>query len=235
MLIPDEYWKGTGAFEGFGLDQLQHRYRWPKNNPSNNYEDTVRLKKDLSIQWKSALDKNDSDAKIRITKAVISDWGGIKGNKQITIEKHAKRSKEDSYFPFQGVASYSKVLGIIDPDYFAILDARVIVSINAIQLLAEIKNGIFFPYLPGRNKITGFYKDRNHRYGFSEADIFKGDSILFNGWRKPEKDDIYPLYLEEMRTMSSRIKRPLYDLEMSLFSDSEQLAILCAKKFDYDL
>jgi len=37
--------------------------------------------------------------------------------------------------PFSGIASYSKIFSIKDPDRYAIFDARVSASLNAIQLI----------------------------------------------------------------------------------------------------
>ena len=226
-IISNQYWIGSGIFSDYGLDCLQSRFQWPKND-LNSYNKTVELKHRLQIQWQ----QSSKQEKLNIATEVIKDWGGIKGNKQTTIEKYTDIDIHSSQFPFKGVASYSKVLGIVDPLKFAILDARVIVSLNAIQLLSNTDSGVYFPYLSGRNKITG---DNTNKRGFSQIEIFKRNSPIFNNWIKPKRDDVYQIYLNALKTEARKLNEPLYKLEMALFADAEKLALQCAEKFNVHL
>jgi hypothetical protein len=230
-VIPDSYWNGDGRFSIYGLESLSGRYCWPPQNPIPLAE-TIRLKLSKQNDWALADSLNDMTEKEKIAEFIIKDWGGIKGNSKSTLRRHAARAASDTHFPYAGIASYSKVLGVIDPLRFAILDARVVVSWNAIQLISGDQHGIFFSYLPGRNKVTG---DNLGKRGFSQEKKFQRDSALFEGWIKPRRDDIYPVYLNYLRETAARFRRPLYELEMSLFADAERLAKQCADHFGVDL
>src|SRR5208282_183161 len=59
----------------------------------------------------------------------------------------------------QGVATWSKILAVQNPDTYAIFDARVSAALNAIQLAKGVETLILFPQLPSQNKeITKFQK-----------------------------------------------------------------------------
>ena len=64
-------------------------------------------------------------------------------------------NREDPSTPLSGISSFSKILAIKGPDKYAIYDARVAVSLNAIQIIYQISSGVAFPYVLGRNRITG--------------------------------------------------------------------------------
>ena len=223
-LVTDSYWKGIGRFLDYGLGSVDSRYRWPKNKASKTYAETVELKLRKSEEWRIAVASNDLNAKIRIAESVIKDWGKIKNISKKTIVDHINLCETLIDFPYKGVASYSKLLGVIEPARYAILDARVVVSLNAIQLLEQQKCGVFFPYLSGRNRITG---DATQKRGFCYLDRFKVDSIFFENWRKPNKDEIYPIYLNFLRSTAIRLNIEICALEMSLFADAEKLALKC--------
>ena len=185
-----EYLNGFGIFEGLGLKNIHHNYNWivgslpPGLNIANkqnisNFDFTVELKFELRRIW-----KNFPNRRIELTKYIIQTWGGIRGNKHDTLVKYSKLNSYNTEFPLDGVASYSKVLGIIDPEKFAIYDARVAVALNAIQLLNNSKSGNFFPYLSGRNNITG---NSIKKRGFSQEEIFKWGSSLFDGWERVQR------------------------------------------------
>lgn len=227
MIFTDQYWLGEGVFKYYGLSSLADRYKWPKNHPIA-FDETVAMKLNMQESWS----KSDLQQREELALYVIKEWGGIKGNSRESIKRYSELDPDKVNLPYKGVASYSKVLGIIDPLRFAILDARVVVSLNALQLIEDSKNGIFFPYLEGRNKVTG---DKANKRGFSQLPLFQKDSDVFESWLKPKKDDVYTLYLDLMREFSMRLKCPLYLLEMSLFADAEPLAKQCARKFGYTL
>ncbi len=123
-----------------------------------------------------------------------------------------------------GVASYSKVLAIREPETFAIYDARVAVSLNAIQLIAGCPDGWFFPYLPGRNKITG---DTIGNRGFSTCTKFKSEAVLKRhpDWKLIPRRSSYAQYLELLHTLHQEMPEiSIQEMEMALFADAEALA-----------
>lgn len=227
--IPD-YWSGKGSFKGLGASSIKENYSWmakslPKGIRLNvdatksNYQINVELKFELSRLWRESPAR-----RLELVRYIVSTWGGIRGNSEDTLKRYSLLHPPVASLPLKGVASYSKVLGMIDPDEYAIYDARVAVALNAVQLLARISKGYFFPYLPGRNNIVG---NSVTKRGFSQDSRFKWGSALFDGWTVVENDKAYLRYLETLKVVSKSEGIPIYTLEMTLFSDAEELAIRC--------
>lgn len=225
--IPPSYWSGTGNFSDFGIDSLNKRYLWPKKGKSLSLEETIELKMAKHLEWRSADQASDAEGKLRIARFIIERWGGIRRNKLSTINHYLELAEEQKTFRLKGVASYSKILSIVNPNEFAILDARVLVSLNAVQLIDRQKAGILFPYLDGRNSTTGNAVTKS---GFRYIERFRQDSSLFDGWKRLDKDAVYVIYLDVLRRISKRLGKNLYLLEMSLFADAEKLAEKCIRE-----
>lgn len=226
------YFNGVAPFKGFGLEVVRSSYNWqlPKTSFKNeqmnfggtNFEANIKLKLFLNKCW-----HEDAGTRKKIVKWIISDWGGIRGNKESTLEKYYALSlQKNPETPLNGIASFSKVLAIVDPLKYAIYDARVAVSLNAVQMICTAPSGEVFPYLPGRNNITGNWDPKDPR-GFSKNSAASIKTLLsppYN-WRKIPKNDAYTRYLEILKSISDNINVPLYELEMTLFSQAETLAL----------
>tara|TARA_A100001015_G_scaffold265870_1_gene314629 strand:+ start:1733 stop:2470 length:738 start_codon:yes stop_codon:yes gene_type:complete len=218
------YFDGKFPFEGLGLKNLSNNYNWPRKGdfPSikaissidilgkNNYEKNIFLKKNSSKIWSEG-------SKFEIAKWAISDWGGIRRNKTKTIEKYIYEIENKNYPCYiEGVASYSKILSFMKPDEFAIYDARVAISLNAIQLLSRSESGVIFTYLSGRNKALTLFRN---------SEPTKTKNLIKNGWQEIEKNKCYSFYLNYLKKVNSYFPTSkLYELEMSLFADAESLA-----------
>ncbi len=232
QLALTKYFQGTEPFNGLGLEEVRSSYKWklPKTSfngeqvvtSGTNFEENVRLKLFLNKIW-----NEEEWSRRKIVGWIISDWGGIRSNKQSTLEKYYKHSlQENPETPLTGIASFSKVLAIKDPLKYAIYDARVAVGLNAIQMILAVTSGEIFPYLSGRNKITGDWSAKPPR-GFSkskEAAITTLTHPPYN-WKKIPRRDVYERYLELLQSISKNLDVPLYELEMTLFSQAEELAI----------
>jgi len=246
LRIPEAYWNGKGNFNGLGLAKLKERYVWPLSPKTSNYISdgslfsfTENLKRSLHEAWIKAVYEEDLSSQKSIAEYIIKDWGGIKSLKEETLWQHidlAKSIKEGNQLPSRvdltGVASYSKLLSVADPSRFAIFDARVAVSLVAIQLLANVKSGTHLGFLSGRNNIVG---NTNSKAGFSTKAIFRSKSDLFSGWLKPASKDVYGVYLALLGQDAAVLGVPMSHLEMALFTDAELLASICASKFSVDL
>ena len=227
------FFEGTDEFVGLGLLSLEQNYEWPMPAKDfigqplhlrpNNFRANVKLKSRLHDAWVAK-----SVERISIAKWVISDWGGIRGNKPETIEEYAKRAGEaDPATPLKGIASFSKVLAIKDSKKYAIYDARVAVSLNAIQLISRVRGGLAFPYLAGRNNVTGNW-DHKHKRGFSTRPEYSVKSLTSppHNWLRVEPKHAYTKYLGLLSDMCNQLNgTPIYKLEMALFSQAEVLAI----------
>ena len=155
----------------------------------------------MQAAWKAA----KYDGRLDLARRIVADWGGIRSNKQSTLEKYIRRIEEDDYrWPLKGVASYSKILSVVDPSRYAIYDARVAVSLIAVQSLFGTGPGLAFRYLPGRNKTTGDHLGR----GFVHAQRFKRRSLLAEGWFDLSPGNNYATYL-------ALLQSTVVDLEMA--------------------
>jgi len=143
---------------------LDEVYDWevPKNCPfdfqrgSDSWaQANMRLRRVLSKIW-----KNEPTRRPEIATWYVSDWGGIKSNRKETIDKYVNLSETELIaLNMQGVATWSKILAVQNPDTYAIFDARVSAALNAIQLAKGVETLILFPQLPSQNKeITKFQK-----------------------------------------------------------------------------
>lgn len=224
------YFRGEGAFEGIGVRHLSQNYAWPlkgefpsythltslKISDGTNYEKNINLKKTSSEIW----EKGD---KLEIANWVISDWGGIRGNRPETIQQYVADIVSGKIpTELKGVASYSKILSFLDPTSYAIYDARVAISLNAIQLLCEEKYGTVFCYLPGRNRALQLFRNLS---------ATKPKALQRSGWMTVNKDSCYEFYLATLNSVRSKLAGlPLYELEMCLFADAEKLANMYLRK-----
>ena len=218
------YFDGKFPFEGLGLNNLSNNYNWPRKGEfpdikpissieiigNNNYEKNIFLKENSSKIWHVG-------SKLEIANWAISDWGGIRTNSPTTIRNYINEIESKNYPDYiTGVASYSKILSFMNPNEFAIYDARVAISLNAIQLLSNSNSGLIFTYLAGRNKALSIFRN---------SELTKTKRLMENGWQKIEKNDCYAVYLNYLKIVNSSFyNTELYKLEMSLFADAEKLA-----------
>lgn len=220
-----QYYQGLPPFQDLGLPNLSKNYNWPRrgrfpelsyvigNNfdiSGNNYQKNIFLKLNSKDLW-------EHYGGIDLAKWIVSDWGGIRGNKDATIQAYVDRINSKSKFgELKGVASYSKILSFKDPSQYAIYDARVAISINAIQLILGQKQGLAFRYLPGRNKTLKIYRnDTRTLYA----------TLIERGWTGMHPDDTYQQYVSLLQKMTKRLNGvAMYELEMCLFADAESLA-----------
>ena len=212
------------------LPLLEKNYHWKIPNikgfervGDSSYEANVKLKEFLNKNWNES---NDDREKNILSKIVVADWGGIKNNKAETLSSYIKEiNKQKPATPIKGVASYSKIFSITDLENYAIYDARVAVCLNAIQLKNNIKNGLAFNYVPGRNNVTG---NVEKKIGFSQQEKYKVKRLVKNGWSRIKRDETYEIYLTTLKKCHEQFPTyKLYDLEMVLFANAEKEAKLC--------
>jgi len=177
-----------------------------------------------SALWPNFTPPLTFEQRIVIANDVVSVWGGVKNNKPETIKKYITvYSCSEADYPLAGVASYSKILGVINPDLYAIYDARVAVALNAIQYIYGVKKGLIFNYIPGRNKTTGNARDKK---GFVYTSPFQKNDLKKLGWETIKRDDTYSVYLSLLKDVLSHFPdRKLYEFEMILFANAEKLAL----------
>jgi hypothetical protein len=140
-------------------------YDWPINHEklphgikifgSSCFEQNVDLKFKLNAAWENFLAQNQEEELYKLAKYYVSTWGGVHRNSRQTLKNYIQ--SEPSLLILaqkqKGVASWSKVLCIRNPEEYAIFDARVSFTLNALQVLASVQHSEFirFPILPSRN------------------------------------------------------------------------------------
>jgi hypothetical protein len=201
--VGDKAWKALAGFD---------HEKYTKDLQRQNIE----LKLYLANCWATA----SVDEKIRIATWIVSNWGGIHRNTAMTILRYVNQADaERPATPFAGISSYSKILSIKDPDRYAIYDARVAASLNAIQLLLSQANKLQPPNLvafavpPGRNKAVK---------RFDLAFTARANGL---GFTRIELDAIYGTYVTILLSISNAIHKSMLEVEMFLFAQADQLCV----------
>lgn len=220
------------------LLELDNTYSWAIPNihgftysQTQGYAANVALKHFFHEKWHTS----DIAGQKNLARTIVIDWGQVKANRDETLDRHAEDAQKPSpALPLKGVASYSKILSIVNYNCYAIYDARVAACLNAIQVNRGEKKlgqklpsqGLAFHYVPGRNNITG---NTVKKCGFSQEKSFKRKALVESGWQSMERDECYRIYLDTLHTCLQHLHEDqcysrfqLYDLEMTLFSNAEK-------------
>lgn len=219
--------EAVSAILGFYEDvqsRLKQEYTWKipvldgfSSAPLSGYEANVELKKYLNKAWQSA----SINRKHELARFVVAEWGGVRSNKSETLNKYVMQADlPQSQTPLKGVASYSKIFAIVAPDNYAIYDARVAACLNATQFLSNVKQGLAFNYVSGRNNVIGH---TTKKQGFVFHPSFQTKALSFAGWESIAANNTYQKYLALLKKCSSALSDiPLYELEMCLFAFAEK-------------
>jgi hypothetical protein len=211
---PPHNWPvGAVAWAQLGTDFDPEKYR---DNPA---KQNIELRYHLKTCWANA----DAPERTRLATWIIKYWGGIGANNQETIDAYvAMADTRDPTTPFRGVSSYSKVLSMRDPDKFAIYDARVAASLNAIQLILRLQGGssvhfLAFPTPKSRN---------NEVQRFCE--MFPSTILTDKyGFQRVPDDRAFSVFLELLGELKMEMKSIL-QVEMELFARCEDFC--CAAR-----
>jgi len=199
--------------------KLDDLYRWPippltldipfEQGADSLTRANMRLKRTLHAAWQDAHEARRYDT----AHWYVARWGGVKRNKRETLEGYVTASESDLLSRgIDGIATWSKVLVVRGPDRYAIFDARVATSMNALQLIQGIGNPIFFPNLLNQNRtIKQFQK-------WIRARVLERSRYI-------PKAEVYPTYLDIMTDVAKGAGlSSLDEIEMTLFANAETLA-----------
>lgn len=205
------------------LPKLEENYQWKipsiegfPLSGEKGYSPNVELKKYLNQQWLQA----DHEERIRLSKIIVADWGGVKTNRSETLEAYVDElGKSQPATLLKGVASYSKIYSITDMNKYAIYDARVAACLNAVQWNYQVNKGVAFNYISGRNNTTGH---ATKKIGFVHQEPFKVKNLIAGGWSRVKRDETYQVYLSLLQNCLKKLPEySLHDLEMVLFANAE--------------
>jgi hypothetical protein len=89
----------------------------------------MRLRRELRNAW-----LNEPLRRYELATWYVRNWGGIRSNKRETIQRYCDSSEEKlASSTWKGVATWSKILTMRNPDKYAIYDARVGAALLALQ------------------------------------------------------------------------------------------------------
>jgi len=179
----------------------------------NQYKKNLALKTQLTAKLGAV---TDHEERKQLLKYYISTWGGIHGNSDETLNKYTRSTSEElKAMGSHGIASWSKALCIHDPGKFAIFDARVSASLNALQIIKSIEDAQLYPVLTSRNNVI------KKGIKFIKA-IAKKDA-----WDIAPECGFYDTYLGYLKRAASSLDKDMgvsvATIEMLLFSKSEEL------------
>ena len=171
--------------------------------------------------------KNDDYAvRLAAIKWVVYDWGNVRGSS----EKHEEWPKELKQFDPQDIeffitqnykdriASWSKVLSFADSATYAIYDARVAMSLNALLDKAGYKQRFYMPP-PSSQKLVKLFSNIKDHVGRQYA----------------RKRPIYLGYFDYLDLLKSIVNnglaKDILEVEMRLFAKAYEFAQEYAKKY----
>lgn len=173
----------------------------------NSFERNVDLKRKLSRRW-----HRHSEDRTRLTQFYVAGWGRIRSNAPKTLQEFAIAPAEQLIARgYMGVASWSKVLVMHDPDKYAIFDARVAAALNGLQLQDQSTNPTLFPILSSRNRAIA-----------DSARLFRSVAQRVC-WSRLGARVFYREYLSLISAVASRISQPIYVIEMLLFAKAKEI------------
>lgn len=142
----------------------------------------------------------------------VRNWGGIKSNKLETLRCYTDAGDcKLLALQAKGVATWSKMLSLRNPNLYAIYDARVAVSLNSIQKKYNVDNPVLFPQLSSRN--TTFV--------MPTQDAIKKS----NFFPSVDKMNFYKNYLDLLhQSVANQKGYDIQDAEMVLFAAAEELS-----------
>ena len=212
---------------GKTLDSKENWYSWKINEERLSQKTGIALKNaslfekniELKESLRHRLERCDPDLREKLIRYYVADWGGVRSNSTETIRRYSSSSPSLLISSGKnGVASWSKVLCIIDPSKYAIFDARVSIALNSLQFLFSTENKELYPVLPSRNGLI------------KQAGTHLKSIAQDEGWEVLEETVFYNQYLDVLKTVSKGLDDRIGVIEMVLFAKAVDLANFVIKQ-----
>ncbi len=193
-------------------------YVWPPRNPVPVLE-TLAARN----EWSQKYNRADQREKFIIANNFVREWGGIFRNRPETIRDYVNSAHDNVLRGAAGIATWSKILCLLDPEQYLIFDARVTFTLNVIiessLVEGEVAQPIYFPKLTGRNTAIVAARNRQAQIGgtWPVAPFFEGATL-------------YPNYCSILFKVAQRLRQrnmpevTATHLEMMLFARAPILA-----------
>lgn len=204
------------------LPNLSQHYQWPKRIPkpiadapwvfkTNGSDECIEMKHHLTELWGRANETEKAD----LAHWIVSGWGGVRANSLKTLARYLTAINSSNYpTSLQGVASYSKILSVVDCRQYAIYDARVAAALNAVQLLYPGELSHYYSYVPSRNGVI-----RRFMQAYPKTEL-----VGQRGWQEVSWNGGYKAYCQLLLDLKTQFPgREIYHFEMTLFSMAPEL------------
>ena len=180
----------------------------------DSYDDMWRMNIELhdamNEHWNATV--GDDAAQDAFGLWVIQSWGGIRKHKEETLKRHLYEAKNfNSIDGKDGVASYSKLMAAKNCERFFILDARVAVALNVLQMDYFGGHRYFFDVLGTQNKQISAFNE-----------IYKRKQYEAIGY-VPFKGNIYSFFNELILKMADYLDVRGIEVEMMLFDNATNI------------
>ena len=230
------------------LEEARDRWQVEIQPGTSVFEATNLLRMGISDRarrhWESPADL------LQLAEFVIKRWGALRGNASTTVSKYVERFRIDGLAPplilqytqfsagngkgrrgsaweFKGIASWSKWLNFVWPDWALIYDARIAFALNAIHFISGLDTRVF-PSPPGRNPFLKNFDSESIAALrlLAKSNSEPGDAeelARCSGSLRFAKDEAYPIYLDMMNVAHAQVwgasagATPLVHTEMLLF------------------
>ncbi len=231
--LPEKIWRKVGSYKGqnwrlpSNMALLGNLIGAEKTTTLYLMDDSAERNIHLRTLLTKPLKSKNPDVRLAAIRWIVYSWGGVRGVRGkeeawVGELKNYQPSVVEEFIKEKGkdrIASWSKVLGFADSNSYAIYDARVAMSLNAI--LDDIGHTHRF-YMPPPSA-----KDLPKYFTHMKAHIKQ----VFAGKRQ-----MYYHYIEYMELLNYVVEKGLaknvLDAEMRLFASSDTLSQKYATKYN---
>ncbi|MGO3870671.1 MAG: hypothetical protein ACTJH7_11325 [Alcaligenes sp.] len=199
----------------FDLDKVGHLV--PQIEGKSWAEKNLSLKHQLHQLWLSS----EHSQRVNIADYFVRTWGGIRAVRPETIERYVIELSQKQCPQLQGIPSWSKIAAIVEPQKNFIFDARVVMSLNALQLIELDNIEVLLPLLQSRNTVV------------SRVDkLIRGQLHTKRAARVGREHNFYEQYRHLLLNATASFKDPwaAAKAEMVLFANAETLALAAEEK-----
>lgn len=177
----------------------------------------IDLRKAMTDHWLEIVDDEDAQAELSVW--VIRDWGGIRSNNKRSLDKHVYEARNFSRtYGKKGVASYSKLLSAKNYEKNFILDARVAVALNVLQLEYFGGHRYFFDVLATQNKDIATFNKKYSSKKYIDVGFVGLDEEIYIFY-----NELILMMAEYLNLRGIEVEMMLFDNAINIISDTDEI------------